>query len=63
MTLEITGSRRSLSDLPQKSPSSIIGRNGPLSNPTPTIKPQRREPLNLPNCVLRRRRTSISGGW
>jgi ATP-grasp domain len=34
--------------LPQKSPSSIIGRNGPLSNPTPAVEPRRREPLNLP---------------
>jgi hypothetical protein len=34
--------------LPQKFPSLIIGRNGPLSNPTPAVKPRHREPLNLP---------------
>ena len=34
--------------LTQKSPSSIIGQNGPLSNPTPAVEPRRREPLNLP---------------
>jgi hypothetical protein len=33
--------------LPQQSPSSIIGSNGPLSNPTPAVEPQRREPLDL----------------
>jgi hypothetical protein len=32
-----------------KSPSSIIGHNGPLSYPTPAAEPWRREPLNLPH--------------
>src|SRR6516162_6597534 len=39
----------SLRSLPQKSPSSIIDRRGPLSNPTPAVQPWRREPRNLPH--------------
>ena len=37
--------------LPQKSPSLIVGRNGPLSGPTPAVQIWRREPLNLPDTV------------
>jgi hypothetical protein len=35
---------------------------GPLSNPTPAVEPQRREPLNLPFASFADRRTSVSGG-
>jgi ATP-grasp domain-containing protein len=45
--------------LPQKSPSSIIGRNGPLPNPTPAVEPRRREPLKLP-LMRPRQRASTS---
>ena len=33
---------------PQKSPSSIIDSNGPLSDPTPAVRPWRRQPLFMP---------------
>jgi hypothetical protein len=35
--------------LPQKSPSSIIDRNGPLSNPTPAVRPWPRELVFMPH--------------
>ena len=38
--------------LPQKPPSSIINSNGPLSNPTPAVRPWRREPLFLTQTRL-----------
>ena len=34
--------------LPQESPLSIIGHNGPLSDRTPAAEPRRQEPLHLP---------------
>ena len=34
--------------LPEKSPSSIIGSDGPLSNPTPAFQPDRGERVFMP---------------
>ena len=40
----------SAKSLPQKPPSSIINSNGPLSNPTPAVRPWPRERVFMPLC-------------